>query len=62
MTRFKELGRIEDAIKKGNQAELRWALDYCQTRAKTANQVYTMRKQAKYWSQMERKVKAALES
>jgi hypothetical protein len=62
MTRFKELRRIEDAIEHKDASELGWALDYCTTRRKLATTVYSMRKQAKYWQQMESKVRAALES
>jgi hypothetical protein len=32
MTRFKELARIQDAIKHRNESELRWAVEYCQMR------------------------------
>ena len=62
MTKFKELKRIERAIEHENQTELRWALDYCTMRVKTAETVYTMRKQAGFWCKMERKVRAVLES
>lgn len=61
MTRFKELIRIQEAIEHSDEAELRWASDYCQMRRKLARGVHTMRKQEKYWSQMERKVRAAME-
>ena len=36
MTRFKELRRIEAAIEHRNQAELRWAADYCRMRIRIA--------------------------
>ena len=62
MTKFKELKRIEIALEHENEAELQWALDYCTTRVKTAEIVYTMRKQAAFWRKMERKVRSALES
>jgi hypothetical protein len=62
MTRFKELRRIEEAIQHRNEAELAWALGYCQMRCKVARAAHTMRKQDKYWSQMERKVRAAMEN
>lgn len=61
MTRFRELRRIEEAIQHGNEAELQWALSYCQMRCKVTKKAHTMRNQEKYWSQMERKVRAALE-
>ena len=32
MTRFKELARIQAAIKHKNELELRWAAEYCQMR------------------------------
>lgn len=62
MTRFKELKRIEIAIDKKNEAELRWAMDYCTMRRKLAATVHTMRKQEKYWRQMESKVRSCLEN
>jgi hypothetical protein len=62
MTKFKELKRIERAIEHKNEAELRWALDYCRMRIKLASTVHTMRKQGKYWHQMESKVRDALEN
>jgi hypothetical protein len=61
VTRFKELRRIEHAIEHKNEAELRWALDYCTIRRKLAATVHTMRKQEKYWRQMEGKVRSSLE-
>ena len=62
MTRFKELRRIEQAIAYKNEAELRWALGYCQMRRKVAGKVHSMRKQEEYWSKVERKVRAVLET
>ena len=61
MTRFKELRRIEQAIEEGNEVELRWALDYCEMRCKVAKKVHSMRKQLEYWTQIERKVRDAME-
>ena len=61
MTRFKELRRIEHAIEHKDESELRWALDYCKLRRKLVTTVYSMRKQEKYWQQMESKVRFALE-
>jgi hypothetical protein len=60
MTRFKELRRIESAIESRNEDELRWALAYSQMRIKVAAQVATMKRQGKYWRDMERKVRAVL--
>jgi hypothetical protein len=62
MSRFKDLRRIEDAMKYKNEAELRWALDYCSMRRGLAEKVYTMRKQEKYWRQMESKVRIVIEN
>jgi hypothetical protein len=62
MTRFKELRRIQDAIEHKNDAELRWALEYCTMRLKLAATIHTMRKQEKYWRQMESKVRSAIEA
>jgi hypothetical protein len=62
MTRFKELPRIEQGFEHGNEVELCWELDYCQMRCKVAKKVYSMRKQAEYWTQMERKVRAVMEN
>jgi len=62
MTRFKEMRRIEEAIEHKNQTELQWALGYCQMRYKVAKAVYSMRKQEKYWRQIEQKVRAAMEN
>jgi hypothetical protein len=61
MPRFKEMRRIREAIQHGNEAELHWALSYCQMRSKLARSVHTMRKQEKNWNQMEREIRAALE-
>jgi hypothetical protein len=61
MTRFKELRRIQAAIEHKNQEELQWALAYCQMRSKVATQVHPMRKQERYWRQMESRVRAAIE-
>jgi hypothetical protein len=60
MTRFKELSRIERAIEHKNEIELRWALDYCAMRIELAGSVNAMRKQGKYWRQIEEKVREAL--
>jgi len=57
MTRFKELARIEAAIKQGNDADLRWALDYCKMRLSIA----TRREHLMHWKQVEKDVTQALE-
>jgi len=58
MTRFKELKRIEDALEHKNEGELQWALAYCDMRLRIPDAKRTQ----KYWQQMERKVRAALQS
>ena len=58
MTRFKELARIQAAIKHRNESELRWAFDYCQMRLRIA----TRKDHAKYWRDIEREVMDALRS
>jgi hypothetical protein len=56
MTRFKELRRIENAIEHRDQADLRWALDYCQLRRRM-----TRTKQgASRWKHIEKRVRNAL--
>jgi hypothetical protein len=56
MTRFKELRRIERAIEHQDQADLRWALDYCQLRLRM-----TRTKQgASHWKHIEKRVQNAL--
>jgi len=44
---------MEHAIEHKTETELRQALDYCTMRRKLAATVHTMRKQEKYWRQME---------
>jgi hypothetical protein len=56
MTRFKELQRIEAAIKHKNEPELEWALSYCKMRLGIASR----RDHQKHWHELERKVKDAL--
>jgi len=56
MTRFKELARIQSAIKHKNVAELRWASGYCNMRV----QIATRRDHVKHWRAMERKISDAL--
>jgi hypothetical protein len=57
MTRFKELARIEAAIKDRNESDLRWALDYCKMRLSIASR----KEHLKYWQQVEKDVLQALE-
>jgi hypothetical protein len=56
MTRFKELARIQDAIKHRNESELRWANEYCQMRLRIA----TRKDHEKYWRGIQREVTGAL--
>jgi hypothetical protein len=58
MTRFKELARIQAAIKHRNESELRWAVEYCQMRLRMA----TRKDHTKYWRNMEREVTNTLRS
>ena len=56
MTRFKELQRIESAIKYKNASELEWALGYCKMRLGIAPR----KDHQKHWRNLERKVQDAL--
>ena len=56
MTRFKELQRIEAAIEQRNEAELRWALGYCQIRLG----ILTMKQHEEHWRRIEKEFRAAL--
>ena len=58
MTRFKELARIQAAIRHRNESELRWAVEYCQMGLRIA----TRKDHAKYWRGIERDVTGALRS
>lgn len=56
MTRFKELQRIENAVRHRNKAELEWAFAYCRMRLGL-----TRRKDhQKYWRKIAEKVRTAL--
>jgi len=56
MTRFKELKRIEAAIKQRNKSELEWALGYCKMRLSI-----TQRKDhEKHWRRIEAEVRKAV--
>jgi hypothetical protein len=57
MTRFKELARIERAMRDGHAADLRWAQSYCRSRIEIA----TDKRSAKYWSELSAKVQEALD-
>ena len=58
MSRFKQLRRIENAIKHKNQEELSWALDYAQMRLKLAS----MKRHEKHWRKMLKQIQDAAES
>jgi hypothetical protein len=57
VTRFKELERIEAAIEREDRPELLWSLDYTQMRVRISPNA----RQEKYWQDMERKLKSALQ-
>jgi hypothetical protein len=56
MTRFKELRRIEAAIEHRDEAQLRWAADYCRMRIRIAPTT----RAAEHWRRIEQRVKAAV--
>jgi hypothetical protein len=56
MTRFKELRRIDSAVKHKNKAELEWALAYCKMRLQLASR----KDHTKYWRGLEARVLEAL--
>jgi hypothetical protein len=56
MSRFKELARIQAAIKHKDESELRWADWYCRMR----QQVATRKHHTQYWREMQSKVAAVL--
>ena len=57
MSRFPELRRIEHAIEKKDDRELRWALAYCESRLS----ISTMRQHQKQWQALIARVQAALD-
>jgi hypothetical protein len=57
MSRFKELRRIQRAIRHRNLAELQWALSYCQMRLKSA----TMKHHERDWRRTEKSILDVLE-
>ncbi len=56
MTRFKELRRIEAAIERQDEPELRWALAYSEMRVKLA----ARKLHEKTWRQLARRIKETL--
>lgn len=58
MSRFKELNRIQAAIKNADKPELDWALSYCRLRLDLASR----KDHATHWRKLEKEVSAALES
>ncbi len=57
MTRFKELQRIENAIKNRDVRELEWAVKYCEMRIPSA----TMKQNVKHWTNLLKKVQVILD-
>ena len=57
MSRFKELRRIEDAIRHNNPKELEWSKDYCALRLSLAR----LKTHKKHWFNLLKKVNLALE-
>ncbi len=57
MTRFKELRRIENAIKHRNKADLQWALKYCKMRLRISSRT----DHQKHWSNLQKKVLQSLD-
>ena len=58
MSRFKELRRIEAAIKNRDAKDLKWAEGYCQLRVS-----YALRKDhSKYWQKLLNRVRLATEA
>ena len=64
MTRFKELKRIEDAIKNKDQGQLLWAVDYCKMRMEIAPKIglqpKAVKSHIKTWQNILDKVELAL--
>lgn len=58
MTRFKELARIQAAIKRRNESELRWPIEHCQMRLRIA----ARKDHANYWRGIQLEVADALRS
>lgn len=57
MTRFKELRRIERALKDSSPNELDWAKEYCAQRLSLS----TLKDHKKHWSKLLRKVESKIE-
>lgn len=57
MTRFKELARIQSALKHRHKSELQWSLWYCEMR----RQIATRKHHLQYWREMQRKVAHVLD-
>jgi hypothetical protein len=58
MSRFKELKRIEDAIKHRDKPQLNWAAGYCAMRLSIARR----KDHQKYWSDFVKQVEKALDA
>ena len=57
MSRFKELNRINEAIKHKNKGELGWAKEYCNSRLSFAS----LKPHQKHWETLLKKVDSAIE-
>jgi hypothetical protein len=56
MTRFKDLRRLEDAIKNANEEELKWADAWCKRRFSMA----TMKHHQRHWRKLMKRVDTAI--
>lgn len=56
MTRFKELRRLERAIKDMNEDELRWASEWCNQGFSSS----TMKHHQKHWRKLKKRVDTAI--
>ncbi|HET6421038.1 MAG TPA: hypothetical protein VFG19_12810 [Geobacteraceae bacterium] len=57
MTRFKELQRIENAVKNRDVRELEWAVKYCDMRIPIA----TLKQHVKHWTKLQKKIQMLLD-
>ena len=58
MTRFKDLARVQAAIKHNNESEPRWALNYCKMRLSIA----ARKEHIKHCKKIEKEVLQALQN
>lgn len=57
MSRFKEMRRIDDAIKHKNKEELSWALNYTKMRFQSA----VMKHHEKHWRKLIRQIQEVID-